>query len=118
MNYNQAIQVVLCILFILLIFHLLYRVHVVKVYRFYRPTCGYCVSSQDEWNKFKRQRIADRLEIVDINMDKSDALEQDIAKNFGVPGVPHIVAVKPDGRKYVYQGPRTAAALHQWIDLI
>lgn len=112
------IQIVLCVLFLVLLIHLLYNVHTVRVYRFYRPTCGYCVASQDEWNKFKRERVADRLKFVEINMDKSDALEKEIANNFEVEGVPFVMAVKPDGRRYVYQGPRTAAAMHEWIDYL
>jgi hypothetical protein len=89
------------------------RCHSIKVYRFYRPTCGFCVSSQAEWDKFSSDCLLKMVRPININLDKPG--NENLAKSFNVTGVPTIIKVKPDGSSETYSGERTAVAIMAWV---
>lgn len=109
---NEQIGFLLCILIIL---WLIMRMHCVVIYRFYRPTCGACVASQNEWESFKNKCMFKMIRCVDVNLD--DLSNQSIAKNFDVKGVPTLYKVYPNGCRVAYNGERTAAAYMAWAML-
>lgn len=84
----------------------------IKVYRFYRPTCPYCVSSQAEWDKFTSDSMFALIRPMNINLDKPD--NATFAKHFNVTTVPTVVKVRPDGSSEVYAGERVATAYMKW----
>lgn len=86
-----------------------------RVYRFYRPSCGYCVKSQPEWNKFKKICKFHMIDTVDINMSNSSLQEQALAKKYEVKSVPTVVAVK-NGRVFYYNGDRSANSYMSWVE--
>ena len=96
---------------VVLILLLLVKSRSTKVYRFYRPTCPYCVNTQDEWNRFKRLCTYKLITPIDINMDNASEHEMRLADNFGVEGVPYIVKVLPNGYRTVHNGERSAEGL-------
>lgn len=85
----------------------------VKVYRFYRPGCPYCVSSQAEWDKFCKETMFMMVRPININLDNPD--NSTFAKNFNVVSVPTVIKVNTDGSSEVYDGERTAAAYMAWV---
>ncbi len=105
----------LVVVLVLLVLWLLVSMYSTIVYRFYRPTCGFCVSSQAEWDSFKQKCMFSMVKCRDINMDTASASETALAGNFGVSGVPVVFAVKPNGCRYKYEGDRTAAGYSAWV---
>jgi hypothetical protein len=85
----------------------------IKVYRFYRPACPYCVSSQAEWDQFVSDSMFMMIRPININLDKPD--NATFAKNFAVTSVPTVIKVNPDGSSEKYDGERTAAAYMKWV---
>lgn len=102
------------VIFILLI---LWYVHSnsIRVYRFYRPTCYYCRESQAEWDTFKYSMMFKMVRCTEINLDDNINLNREMFSGFGGKGVPYVVAVDSSGKRYVYDGPRTATAYATWI---
>ncbi len=99
---------------ILFILYVWFRCCCTVVYRFYRPSCPYCVKSQAEWDKFKSDCMFKKIRPVDVNLDvPSDA---QFARNFDVDGVPTIIKVSPDGNAEKYEGERTATAYMHWVE--
>lgn len=88
----------------------------VVMYRFYRPGCPYCVSSQEEWNKFKLAIGRDHplYEIYDVNQDTATPQEQALARKYRVSGVPTVVKVK-NGKYVIYDGPRTSVEYQKFL---
>lgn len=85
----------------------------VKVYRFYRPSCPYCVSSQAEWDNFSSNCTFAMVRPINVNLD--DPNSSAFAKNFNVTSVPTVIKVKPDGSSENYNGARTADAYMIWV---
>jgi glutaredoxin len=90
----------------------------VKVYRFYRPTCRYCVESQTEWNTFKRDMQFKMVRCIEINLDDDVNTNKEMFSSYGGRGVPYVVAVDSSGKRYVYDGPRLATAYANWVGSI
>lgn len=102
----------------LLLIWLILSVYSLKVYRFYRPGCGYCTAMDDEWTKLKSKCMFRTVRCVDINMDTANERERELFTNLGGSGVPHIAKVHSDGRRYIFDGERTADSMMKWIDNI
>ena len=101
------------LLLILWMFTMMYST---KVYRFHRPGCGFCKSSQAEWDRFKRSCRFRMIRPIDVNMDNASAAEHKLAENFMVKGVPNVTAVYDSGLRITHSGSRTADAYHKWIE--
>lgn len=84
------------------------------VYRFYRPTCGYCTSTQDDWDSFKFNGITSLIFGYDVNLDDEDEDNLKLARKYKVNSVPTIIAVLPDGTANVYNGNRSADDILAW----
>lgn len=110
------VKVLWLVLSILLTVWFIASMHNVKVYRFYRPSCPYCVNSQDEWDKFKRKCMFSMVKPVDVNMNEATDAQKKLAENFMVKSVPHVVAVYDDGLRFTYDGSRTADAYMNWVN--
>ena len=82
------------------------------VYRFYRPSCGYCRSSQDDWDLFKFNGVTSLVFGYDVNLDDDDNLE--LANKYKITSVPTIITVLPDGSANVYNGNRKADDILEW----
>ena len=77
----------------------------ITIILFYRDGCGFCEKIEPEWNKFKTM-VGPNIEIKKI-----DSMENtDMASDFNVVGVPHIVRVQGT-KRYVYSGDRSAEDL-------
>lgn len=111
MNTEEAI-VVGIIIFILLC--LLLRGYCTIVYRFYRPTCQYCVISQAEWNSFKNRCLFSMIRTKEVNLDDNSDYTKRLTKKFKVESVPTVIKIDADGALEVYDGPRTADAYMIW----
>lgn len=102
--------VALCILYFL------YRMsHNVIVYRFYRPSCKYCVESQDEWMKFKMNEPLNLdYRIIDVNLD--DKANQKLALRYNIATVPTVVRIDQNTGEYsVHTGVRSADNFKQFM---
>lgn len=107
-----------CGVIILAILWLVYRVASVKVYRFYRPTCPYCVESQPEWNAFKRKCMFRMVRPIDVNIETADRSTISMFHNMSDERtVPYVAAVYPDGYRKEYRGDRTADSYLRWLDM-
>jgi len=111
MNTEEIISVGLAILILLI---LIIRCHCVKVYRFYRPTCSYCVSSQAEWDSFKTSCLFKMIRPIDVNLDSGSESDILLSNKFKVETVPTVIKVDTDGYSEVYNGERTAVAYMAW----
>lgn len=80
----------------------------VVIVRYYSPRCGYCVSSQAEWDSFKSLAAAENLKIkiVDVNTTEDNSTVRHWLSKHQVDGVPSVVKFAGD-EKTVYNGPRT-----------
>jgi glutaredoxin len=94
---------------------MLWRPCDITVYRFYRPTCPYCVNSQAEWDKFQIYSLFSTTRTVNINLN--DPQGSYLAKVYGVETVPTVIAVV-DGYNEKYTGVRTADGYQEWINSI
>jgi hypothetical protein len=112
---NETIAIAICVLVII---WLVIHCYSVKVYRFSRPTCPYCVSSQAEWDSFKMSCWYRMIRPIDVNMDNvpNDADLAELVGNMAVTGVPTIIKVHWDGRRYLYAGDRSASDLLLWAN--
>jgi len=82
----------------------------VTVFLFYRDGCGWCDKIKPEWQRFnKMHRDSKDVEIRAINSQENT----EMAKKYGVTGVPHIVK-ECNGVRTIYQGDRTAASLYKF----
>jgi len=107
--------ILLFLVFLCLSLLITYDFKNVVVYRFQRPSCPYCVSSQPEWNKFKRQCFFSRIKPIEINMNNASNHEKKIADNLMVKTVPHMSCVYKDGRIFKHSGERTADNYMKWV---
>lgn len=103
---------------VILVLVLFTSMHRTLVYRFYRPTCGYCVSSQADWDSFKRSNMLSMVSCKEINMDDASESDRKLADNFGVSGVPAVFAVKSDGRRFKHEGERTVEGYNLWLAML
>jgi len=115
------IGIIIAIFLVILILFILYFSNNPDVYRFYRPSCPYCVQSEPEWNKFvssvKNNKL--KLNIYNINLDESRNLY--LKNKFDITSVPTIVGVSKLGfRKKFDLGASTASAdqLYNWSTTI
>ena len=67
----------------------------------------------DEWIKMKKS-LPSKYKVVDVNT--SLPKNGQLANQFGVNGVPHIVKVSSSGKRYVYNGYRKATDIKHWIE--
>lgn len=81
------------------------------IVRYSKPSCPYCVNSQDEWNKFKRKAFADKLQvtIVDVDLTQNTDLVKHWKGRFVPDSVPTVVKFRRD-TKVVYDGVREHTA--------
>lgn len=78
------------------------------IYWFYSKTCGHCIRMESDWEKFTTMCPAN------IKVEKINIVEnQPMARAYGVNGVPYIVR-EEYGRRYVYEGDRTAQDLYNF----
>jgi thiol-disulfide isomerase/thioredoxin len=69
---------------------------------FFRPGCGHCDRMEAAWKKFASNLPAD------VAVEKINVMENpDMAEDFRVEGVPHIVKVV-NGKRIIYSGDRSA----------
>lgn len=80
------------------------------IFLFYRDGCGWCEKLKPEWQKFaKMHKDSTDIEVRAINsLDNTQ-----MADNYGVTGVPHIVK-ECNGVRTVYKGNRTAEDLYKF----
>jgi hypothetical protein len=107
-------QTEVLVVVVLLILWLLISLYSTKVYRFYKPTCKYCVESQDEWDRFKQNCKFRLIRCIDIDTSNANGYNEMLAQNFGVKTVPAVFKVEPDGRREMYDGERQADAYMAW----
>ena len=112
---ERSLQVAVCVLGTLLLWSIINR-NCVKVYRFYRPTCPWCVKSQAEWDNFKSCTWFRMIKPIDVNLNEATADEKALADNFGVASVPSVLAVYPDGTRVKHEGKRTVEGYLSWLN--
>ena len=105
---------VLIIVLIVAMLYLFYKQRMVKIYRFFKAGCGYCTSSKDEWNKFKSLVRFELVNPIDVDNDNTSDKHAEFVNNFGVKAVPTIWKVHSDGRRYEYNGDRSAEDLYKF----
>jgi len=101
--------------FVVLLISLYVSSYSVKVYRFYSPNCSHCKSSKPEWQKFTHSSYFNMIKPININIDSSNAYNKGLINNFGVKGVPTIIAVWSDGFRSEYEGDRSAQSIRNWV---
>lgn len=103
----------ICIVVIII---LVYYRYTVKVYRFYRPSCGYCQAMKDDWTLFKKNMWFRPVRVIDIDTTESGPWESLMQDNYHVKTVPHIVLVYPDGIRVKYDGTRSAEDMTNFVN--
>lgn len=73
----------------------------------YTNWCPHCKTIRPQWERVK-QDLADTGVLF-------QEVDEDIAKTPGLPGVPTIILYDIDGYRYMYEGPRTAYHIKQWV---
>jgi thiol-disulfide isomerase/thioredoxin len=68
---------------------------------FYKPGCGFCDRMSQNWDEFKLSKPS-HVTVRKVNTLK----EQQMAQDFRVNGVPHIVKIV-NGKIYVFNDDRT-----------
>ncbi len=87
-----------------------------KLYNFNTSWCGYSVRFQEEWNKFANEISKKNnlypVKVYDIKCD--NAANESMCRDYEIPGYPTVV-IEKNGKKEVYDGPRTADALLETV---
>jgi hypothetical protein len=87
-----------------------------KLYNFNTAWCGYSVRFQEEWNKFadeiSKKNNLYPVKVYDIKCD--NAANESMCRDYEIPGYPTVV-IEKNGKKEVYDGPRTADALLETV---
>jgi thiol-disulfide isomerase/thioredoxin len=83
------------------------------VYWFYRPGCPHCDNMKKAWEKSVRHLSMKPISMKGI--DTSISTNDELASNFGVSGVPHLVKVLTDGSRHVYTGDRSSDSIIAWV---
>ena len=88
-----------------------------KLYNFNTSWCGHSVRFQDEWNKFANE-IAKKnnvlpVKVYDIKCD--NVANQSMCEDYEIPGFPSVV-IEKNGKRELYNGPRTADALLETVE--
>jgi thiol-disulfide isomerase/thioredoxin len=82
----------------------------VTVFLFYRNGCGWCDKIKPEWQRFTKMHSgSNEVEVRAINSEEN----QQMANDYGVSGVPHIVR-ECNGVRTIYQGDRSAESLYKF----
>ena len=102
MNTNQALAVIIIIvLYFIYERYYRYKSKVLMIW-FYRPGCGHCQHMEGEWDKFVDSSPSN------VETQKINTIEnQQMARNFEVYGVPHIVKIV-NGKREVFDDYRNA----------
>lgn len=79
----------------------------VTIMWFYRDTCGHCTRMAPAWKEFANQCPSD-IVLRKINTEEYPQM----AKDYGVDGVPYIVKEYSNKQRVVYQGDRSAKDLY------
>ena len=101
----------LILLLVLACIYFYRQAYCTHVYWFHKPTCPYCVEMQPAWDLFTSGRPGS-VKVHKVDKDENP----DLAKNFNVTTVPHIVKVK-NGVREVYTGDRSAEDLLKWSSI-
>ena len=108
---------------VVVILLLLYHLVSVKVYRFHKPACPYCVSSQAAWDGFCSAMRFRLVRCIEIDLSTASPADAALADNLGASSVPTVVAVFPCGRRYEHGDKlnkgdfeRTVEGYTQWVD--
>lgn len=78
----------------------------VEIMWFHSTQCGHCINMEPEWDSFCESMVGSKVVTTKVNTAKNPAL----AAKYKIAAVPTVVKVS-DGKKTVYEGPRTAPAL-------
>ena len=81
-----------------------------SVVMYHLPSCGHCKNMMPEWNKFQKAHEGD----AKVNVRNVDCSKSDEGEKHDVHGFPTVIKFK-DGKKEVFQGERTAAALEGFL---
>lgn len=80
-----------------------------KVFNFNTLWCGWSKRFQPEWDKFSESvKNNPNIEAIDVKCDNPE--NEDMCKNYDVPGFPCII-IEKNNIKTQYNGPRTAEAI-------
>lgn len=112
MDAPQVLVMGFCVVLLLWVISSVYSV---KVYRFYKPSCRYCVESEPEWKKFKDKCMFSTVSPIDIDMSKATVEQQKLFENMGGRTVPKVVAVYSNGYRSEHVGERTAEGYLRWL---
>lgn len=86
------------------------------VYRFCRDTCGYCRSTQAEWDKFKSRCMLSSVCCIDVDTTSMSPHDVQLCQNFAIEGkTPTIWVVKPNGCRWLYTGDRSCDDYSRFI---
>ena len=110
METNNSI-LILVVLFLTI--YLIYKMFSIKVYRFYSPTCPWCVKSQHEWDRFKSKCWYRFIKPVDINLNEHG---ENLAEKYGVKSVPTVLAIDTTGAVHKYEGDRSSESYLRWVN--
>ena len=84
--------------------------------------CGHCIMFKPEWEKFRKDMVGEKeLTLISIEMSaarplfSNSAILQNKLSDQGQLYFPMII-VFVDGKKYMYQGERTAEALKKFYE--
>ncbi len=116
MGNSPIIITVVCIVILVMLMYYMNISNETTVYRFYRPSCRYCVESQPEWNKFKMHICNSmNIKIVEVNLDDGGP-SISLAKKFDVKSVPTVFKILPNGERVDHKGPRTMAGYISFVN--
>lgn len=80
-----------------------------QIVRFSRKTCKFCVESQPEWDAFKADALARKVdfEIIDVDIEDNSIHTREWLAKYKVDGVPKVIKITGWGTTE-YNGPRTS----------
>lgn len=83
----------------------------IKVYWFHRPGCPHCDNMKNDW--YNIDGLPDNYHLISIDTSKPENAQ--LAAQYKVNGVPHIVLVNEANNVYVYKGDRSTDDMTKWI---
>jgi thiol-disulfide isomerase/thioredoxin len=83
----------------------------IKIYNFNTEWCGWSKRFQPEWDEFSKN-VSGGVKAIDVKCD--DDKNQQLCKEFEVPGFPSVIAMV-NGKRHEYRGERTAKALKEFV---
>ena len=111
----ESSHVIILGLGVVLILWLIASMYSVTVYRFHKPSCPHCISSEPEWKKFKYKCMFKLVNPVDVDMTTATSKQQALFQNMGGSTVPKVMAVYPNGYRTEYTGERTSDGYMHWL---